>query len=179
MIKTKQDLKEWLRYEKNLYKLGFFDIITRKQDYYCWRYVKLLRYSEYYRNSGKIYLLPLFILTRIRKNLLGKTIGVEIGDNCCDLGLKIYHCGSIVINGHAKIGKNFRLHGCNCVGNMGEQDHRCPEIGDNVELGVGAIVIGGITIGSNIKIGANAVCIHDCKENNVTLVGTPACIVRH
>ncbi len=178
MITNRRELREWLDYERTLYPINWFDIITRNQLFYNWKYVKLLRYSEYYRNSGKKYLMPLFVLTRIRKNLLGKSIGIEIGDNCCDKGLTIYHNGSIVINGHAKIGKNLKLHGSNCIGNMSEHDLKCPVIGDNVEFGVGSIAIGDIHIGNNIKIGANAVCIHDCIENDVTLVGTPAVVVR-
>lgn len=177
MIKTRKQLKEWLKYEKELYSLKLFDKLTRNQMYYNWRYVKLLRYCEYYRNCNKKILLPLFIVSRLRKNLLGKKIGVEIGENCCDIGLLIYHNGSIVVNGNSKIGKNLRLHGCNCIGNLGEHDLRCPTIGDNVDFGVGSIAIGNIVIGDNIKIGANATCIKNCNENDVTLVGTPAIVV--
>lgn len=173
MISSRKELKECLKYEKSLYVMNMFDKLTRNQMYYNWKYVKLLRHCEYYRNSGRKYLMPLFVITRLRKNLLGKKIGVEIGENCCEEGLLIYHNGSIVINGHAKIGKNLKLHGCNCIGNLGE-DLRCPVIGDNVDFGVGAIAIGNITIGNNIKIGANATCVKDCTEDNVTLVGTPA-----
>ncbi len=174
MISTRKELKEWLKYEKSLYRLSRFDIISKSPMYYNWKYVKLLRHSEYYRNSKKKILMPFFFISRLRKNLLGKKINVEIGDNCCDKGLLIYHSGSIVINGHSKIGKNLKLHGCNCVGNLGDEDLRCPIIGDNVEFGVGAIAIGNIKIGNNIKIGANATCVKSCEEDGITLVGTPA-----
>lgn len=173
MIKNRNDLKDFLSYEKKLYNISFFDYITRNPKVYNWRYIKFLRKSEYYRNTGKWYHMPLFAIMRLKKNLLGKKINVEIGDNSCDKGLMIYHYGSIVISGYARCGKNLELHGCNCIGNNG-LDLNCPVIGDNVKMGVGAIVIGNVKIADNVKIGANATCIKDCLEENVTLVGTPA-----
>ena len=177
MIRTYKELRECISYEKKLYNISLFDIITRNQMVYNWKYIKRLRYCEYYRNSKNKLLLPLFLICRIRKNALGKNIGVEIGENCCGKGLLIYHNGSIVINGNARIGENLRLHGNNCIGNLGEKSLGCPTIGNNVSFGVGAIAIGEITIGDNVKIGANATCVKNCKKNNVTFVGTPATVI--
>ena len=50
---------------------------------------------------------------------------------------------------------------------------RHPTIGNNVTIGVGAVVIGGVKIGNNVKIGANAVVLHDAAKGE-TLVGVPA-----
>ena len=61
----------------------------------------------------------------------------------------------------------------NCIGNNGI-DNRAPVIGDNVDIGVGASVIGGIKISNNIKIGAGAVVISDCEREGDVLVGVPA-----
>lgn len=85
----------------------------------------------------------------------------------------IFHSGFIVINSNSRIGENLVLHGSNCIGNSGT-DSACPIIGDNVELGVGAVVIGNVKIGDHVKIGANATCVKSCERNYVTLVGTPA-----
>lgn len=52
-----------------------------------------------------------------------------------------------------------------------------PSIGDGVEIGVGAVLIGGITIGENAVIGANAVVVKDVPANSVA-VGIPAQILR-
>ncbi|MCD8003153.1 MAG: poly-gamma-glutamate biosynthesis protein [Clostridia bacterium] len=174
MIKNKQDLKDWLKYEKGLYELSNFDIITRSGMYWNWRYVKLLRYCEYHRNCGTPLHYFLFAINRIKKNRLGMKIGVDIGENHVGRGLLIYHNGSIVVNGiDLKIGENLKLHGANCIGNNGK-NFDSPIIGDNVELGVGAIIIGGVTIGNNVVIAANATVINDCKQDNVVLAGTPA-----
>jgi serine O-acetyltransferase len=48
-------------------------------------------------------------------------------------------------------------------------------IGDNVDIGTGAKVLGPITIGNNAVIGANAVVLTDVPENCVA-VGIPATI---
>ena len=49
-------------------------------------------------------------------------------------------------------------------------------VGDNVYIGVGAKVLGDITIGSECVIGANAVVIHNVEEGSV-VAGIPAKII--
>lgn len=53
----------------------------------------------------------------------------------------------------------------------------CPKIGVNVRISAGAKVLGGITIGDNVTVGANAVVVKDVPENCV-VVGVPAYIVK-
>jgi serine O-acetyltransferase len=60
------------------------------------------------------------------------------------------------------------------VGYSNETD--CPIVGDNVTICSGAKVIGGVTVGDNAKIGANAVVVKSVPAN-VTVVGVPARIV--
>jgi serine O-acetyltransferase len=50
-----------------------------------------------------------------------------------------------------------------------------PYIGDNVDIGAGAKVLGKIRIGNNVLIGANAVVISDVPDNSIA-VGVPAVI---
>lgn len=52
-----------------------------------------------------------------------------------------------------------------------------PTIGNNVFVGVGAVVVGKIRIGNNVTIGANAVVTKDVPDNAV-VVGNPAYIVK-
>lgn len=176
MINTRKELKEWLKYEKSRYNISFIDIITREQSVYIWKYVKCLRKSEYYRNKQKKYLWLLYCFWRLRRNNIGRIVGIEIRENCCDKGLLIWHGGSIVINANAKIGKNFTVHGANCIGNNGIDDN-APTVGDNVDLGYGASIIGNVVIGNNIRIGANSVVVKDCIQDNVTLAGVPGGII--
>ena len=79
------------------------------------------------------------------------------------------------MNRGARVGKNCVLHGDNCIGNNGN-DNVCPIIGDNVDIGVGAKIIGNVHIANNVKIGAGAVVIKSCEELGAVLVGVPAYI---
>ncbi len=53
-----------------------------------------------------------------------------------------------------------------------------PKIGDNVKVGCGAIVIGGITIGDGAIIGAGAVVTKDVPANAI-VAGNPARILKY
>jgi serine O-acetyltransferase len=56
---------------------------------------------------------------------------------------------------------------------IGENRGRCPLLGDDIFIGSGAKLIGGITIGSGARIGANSVVLHDVAAGT-TVAGIPA-----
>ena len=170
MIKTRKELKEVLRIEKELYPNTLFDYIVNYQRIYNWKYIKLLRKCEYYKNNNRKIS---YLLYSRKKNNLGKKIGIEMWENTFDSGLIIHHNGNIVVNGQAKVGKNCQLHGDNCIGNS-KLGSGFPKIGDNVDIGVGAKIIGDVFIANGIKIGANAVVNKSFYEENITIVGVPA-----
>lgn len=175
MIQTKKDLKEYLTYEKKLYPNTILDYLTNDQRTYNWKYVKYLRKCEYYYNNRQNSILAkiLYVWYRRKKNTLGSRIGVEIWENSFKKGLLIHHNGSIVVNRDCRIGENCELHGDNCIGNAGNGAN-VPVIGDNVNIGVGAKVIGKIEIADGIKIGANAVVNKSFSESGITVVGISA-----
>lgn len=53
-----------------------------------------------------------------------------------------------------------------------------PVIGDNVTIGAGAIILGGVRIGNNVNIGAGAIVVDDVPDNT-TVVCEKARVVRH
>ncbi len=178
MIRTRKDLIEWLDYERALYSITWVDYITGSEELYCWKYLKLLRKGEYYRNCRYHNLFtPIFLFCRRRRNRLGRLIGIRLGENHIAKGLTIYHSGYIVLNGNATIGENLKLHGCNCIGNNGVTT-AVPMIGNNVEMGFGSCIIGGVRIADNVKIGANATVVEDCLIPGATIVGTKARIIK-
>lgn len=57
-----------------------------------------------------------------------------------------------------------------------EDKNKVTTIGDNVEIGAGAIILNNVKIGNNVRIGANAVVTQDVPDNSV-VVGIPARII--
>lgn len=98
-------------------------------------------------------------------------IGTRIGE-----GLVIAHFGGIVVNQNAVIGKNFYLRPNVVIG--AGKNGECPVFGDSVNVGAGAVIIGGIKVGNGVTIGAGSVVVHDVSEG-VTVVGNPAKEVIH
>ena len=89
-------------------------------------------------------------------------------------GLFIQHGFSTIIAAH-KIGENCWINQQVTIGYANKVD--APTIGDNVAVKAGAKVIGGITLGNNSVVGANAVVVKDVPEN-CTVGGVPAIILR-
>lgn len=61
---------------------------------------------------------------------------------------------------------------------LGYKGNDCPTIGDNVRIGVGAIIIGNVHIGDNVNIGAGAIVVKDVP-NNCTICPPKAQIVKY
>lgn len=95
---------------------------------------------------------------------------VEVGRNFI-----IDHFGGIVISGYARFGDNCRIRNGVVVGLKNVEEIAAPIIGNNVDIGAGAKVLGNIKIGNNVMIGANAVVICDVPDNSIA-VGVPASI---
>lgn len=92
-------------------------------------------------------------------------------------GLFINRFGGVMVNGDAVIGANFNItHGA-MVGQLNRGPRRgSPVIGDRVFLASGAKVIGGITLGPECAIGANAVVTKDVPARAV-VVGIPGKVI--
>jgi len=98
--------------------------------------------------------------------------GARLGD-----GVVIDHGMGVVIGETAEIGNNCLLYqGVTLGGTSLQKVKRHPTLKDNVVVGVGAKIIGAITIGENSKIGAGSVVIDDVPPN-ATVVGVPGRIV--
>ena len=92
-------------------------------------------------------------------------------------GLSLAHRGPVIINPHARIGRNCRIHsGVNIGTNAGTQD-QAPTIGDNCYLGPGVKLFGLIQIADGTAIAAQAVVNRSCAQPNVTLGGIPARVI--
>jgi serine O-acetyltransferase len=87
----------------------------------------------------------------------------------------IDHFGGIIISGYAQFGDNCRIRNGVVVGLRRVEDKRAPLIGNNVDIGAGAKLLGPIHIGNNVLIGANAVVLCDVPDDSIA-AGVPASI---
>ena len=87
-------------------------------------------------------------------------------------GVKMPHGMGIVLHQHSVIGERTIIYQNVTIGNAGG-----PKIGTDCILGAGCVILGDITIGNHVKIGANAVVLTNLPDN-CTAVGVPAQIVR-
>ncbi len=98
--------------------------------------------------------------------------GAKIGD-----GFFIDHGMGVVIGETSEIGDNATLYqGVTLGGTSHQRTKRHPTLGNNVVVGVGAQLIGDITIGDNSKIGAGSVVVISVPAN-ATVVGVPGRVV--
>jgi serine O-acetyltransferase len=91
-------------------------------------------------------------------------------------GLRIWHFGNIFVHPDAVIGANCTMRHGVTIGNR-EIGGDAPVIGDDVELGAYAQVLGPIRVGHRCRIGALSVVIDDLPDDS-TAVGVPARAVR-
>ena len=89
---------------------------------------------------------------------------VKLGRN-----FMIDHHGGIVISGYAQFGDNCRIRSGVVVGLSRLEEPCAPVIGNNVDIGAGAKLLGAITIGDNVLIGANAVVLTDVPSDSIAV----------
>lgn len=179
MIKTKADLKECLYLDSLNFQVQAGRVINRvrwnifsnpaSDTKYIWKYIKTLRFLEYYTNTNSRWG-QMFYSYRLRR--LGYKTGFQIPPNVCGPGITIYHYGPIIINDKTRIGRNVVLYPGVLIGHKAP-GQPAPIIGDNVFIGSGAKIIGGVHIGDNVVIAPNAVVVKDVT-NNAVVGGVPA-----
>ncbi len=96
---------------------------------------------------------------------------VEVGDR-----FRIDHFGGIIVSGYARFGSDCVIRQNVTVGLRHVDEPVAPVIGDRVDIGAGARILGGIRIGNDVSIGANAVVISDVPDHSLA-VGVPARII--
>lgn len=176
MIKTIKDLRYYLECDKIALKIPKNRIPSFLFDN-IWRFERNLRYIEYISNNmNNIFYKILYIILKIKFDHLKQKLGFSIGINTFGPGLSIAHYGCIVVNSNARIGANCRIHEGVTIGATNGK-RNAAKIGDNCFIGSGAKIIGDISIGNNVCIGANSLVVKDILENSVTVGGNPAKII--
>lgn len=101
--------------------------------------------------------------------------GVDIHPEA-QIGRRVFidHATGVVIGQTAQVGNDVVIfHGVTLGGVAMTPGKRHPTVGDHVMIGAGAKVLGPITVGTGVKIGANAVVVKDVPCGNVA-IGVPA-----
>jgi serine O-acetyltransferase len=131
-----------------------------------------------YRFQSKLVRYPLaalhLVLSKLAEMLCGVTIGVaaKIGRR-----LVIEHSGAIVVHGNTVIGDDCIIRQGVTIGNRRmDRPMEAPRIGNRVNIGAGAKILGAVQVGDDADIGANAVVITDVPAGALA-VGVPARIV--
>ncbi len=125
--------------------------------------------------KNKVLRAPWTIVYVILHKLTEILCGISIGSTAI-IGrrLSIEHHGCIVIHGATVIGDDCLIRHGVTLGNTGFDDpFGAPRIGDRVQIGAGAKILGRIRIGNDVIIGANAVVTQDAPDNAV-VGGVPA-----
>lgn len=87
-------------------------------------------------------------------------------------GLKLYHGQGLVVHECVEIGAGVILRHCTTIGAKGENG-QVPKIGNGVDIGSNAVILGAITLGEGCVIGAGSVVTKSVAPNAV-MVGNPA-----
>ena len=172
-----KELKKQLKKEKENYydkdKLKrYFHILVRQPDINLYKVMRDAKIYRYYKENHKTIFQKIKVLIyaiKVNRNAAKYSVELygEFGNN-----LRVCH-GPILVNGYSKMGDNVILHGMNCIGAK-HFAADAPTIGNNVEIGGGACVIGKVTIADGIKIAANSVVTKSFLEPNITIGGVPA-----
>lgn len=130
-----------------------------------------------YRCSRAALLLGIPALSHLLSYLNQIIFGIEISPKCAiGPGIFFPHTSGTVI-GASKIGSNVVIFQGVTLGakemDMGFDETLRPQIGNNVVLGAGAKVLGGICLGDNVRVGANSVLLRSVPANS-TVAGVPA-----
>jgi len=156
------------------------DLKTYKGDWSCQGFWAMIvyRFGRWrYTITNSFLRKPFSLIYKILYKIIQIVTGIELP---CEVELgqnfRIDHFGEIIISGFASFGDNCVVRNGVTVGLRRVDEPAAPKVGNNVDIGAGAKLLGPITIGDNVAVGANAVVLKDVPPNTIA-VGIPARII--
>jgi serine O-acetyltransferase len=122
---------------------------------------------------------PLSVFYRSLYRKVRNTYGIDL-PYTVQLGRRVVveHQGAIVVHGNAVIGDECIIRQGVTLGNRYlDRPFEAPVLGDRVNVGAGAKILGQVHLGDGVNIGANAVVLKDVPAGE-TAVGIPAKILK-
>jgi serine O-acetyltransferase len=170
-VRDELDQREAWRSDRRRYPPHAF---VRDWSIYAIAIYRLGRWNDQRPSSLRRYLLDriYWAAFRVVELLTGVSFSkqTEIGP-----GLRIHHFGNIFVNERSHIGSNCTLRQGVTIGTLTD-DGLAPTIGDDVDIGAYAQVLGGVHVGDGARIGAMSVVLDDVPPG-ATAVGVPARII--
>jgi len=125
--------------------------------------------------------LPVRLPAKVAYKFLNKWIEVATGISVpasAEIGPGFYigHFGGIIVHPRTVMGEGCSIGQGVTIGTQGLGRDAVPVLGDRVYVGAGAKVLGGVRVGDDVAIGANAVVTRDVPSG-VSAVGVPARVV--
>jgi serine O-acetyltransferase len=145
-----------------------------------WRALAVARFGKLQRDSP--HRTVRFVVRHLHRWLYRRVrnrYGIELPWTV-ELGRRpvIEHQGAIVVHGYAAIGDDCIIrHGVTIGNRRLDAPFEAPRLGARVNVGAGAQILGPVSIGDDVRIGANAVVLDDVPAG-ATAVGVPAVVVR-
>jgi serine O-acetyltransferase len=133
----------------------------------------------WHRVAHRLYRARIPVIPRVISQINRFLTGIEIHPGA-RIGRRFFidHGMGVVIGETTEIGDDVLLYQGVTLGGTGkERGKRHPTLGNCVVVGTGAKVLGNITIGDNVKVGAGSVVVHPVPANS-TVVGVPGRVVR-
>lgn len=157
--------EDWETYQKDPARQGLWVMLVYR--FGRWRYQISPRWLR----------MPFSFLYRVLKLLSQILTGIDLP---CEVTvgrrLLIEHFGGIVISGDTVLGDDVVIRNGVTIGLKRTGERGAPVIGNRVDIGTGAKVLGAIQIGDDVIIGANAVVLNDVPSHSLA-VGVPARII--
>jgi serine O-acetyltransferase len=160
--------EDWRAHDCQLARHGFWVLVVYR--FGRWRY----------KIQWRPLRMPFSLLYKLMRFVSEMLLGVELPSEVV-IGRRfvIEHIGGIVISGDARFGDDCVIRNGVTVGLRNRGVAGSPHIGDRVDIGAGAKLLGAIRIGDDCAIGANAVVLCDVPARSIA-VGVPARILpRH
>jgi serine O-acetyltransferase len=157
--------EDWATYERDPWRQGMWVMLVYR--FGQWRY----------RVRPKLVRKPLSFIYKLLKIASQILTGIELQcETRIGRRLKFEHFGGIIISGDAVLGDDVVVRNGVTIGLRRTGQRGSPVIGDRVDIGAGAKLLGSITIGDDAVIGANAVVLCDVPAGALA-VGIPARII--